>query len=195
MNDEVITQNDLNERVSLVVRQLQREGGALPPADVLARQILERMINDLLQTQLAKENGIKIDDPTLDSTIERIAQENKMSMPDFRAALERDGIQFARFREDIRNEILVSRLREREVESGHRRDRRRGRDRARAGSPRGEHRLGVPPLPHARVGAAPGHRGADRGSGAGARSRRSRSCAAAPTSRRWRPSIPTRPMR
>ncbi|HET7729364.1 MAG TPA: peptidylprolyl isomerase [Usitatibacter sp.] len=117
VNDEVITQNDLNERVSLVVRQFQRQGGQLPPADALARQILERMINDLLQVQLAKEGGIKIDDITLDRTIERIAQENSMSMPDFRAALERDGIKYARFREDIRSEILLARLREREVEN------------------------------------------------------------------------------
>ena len=117
VNDEVITQNDLNERVSLVVRQLQRQGGQLPPADTLARQILERMINDLVQVQLAKEHGIKVDDATLDRTIERIAQENNLSTAEFRAALERDGIRYPRFREDIRNEILLARLREREVEN------------------------------------------------------------------------------
>jgi peptidyl-prolyl cis-trans isomerase SurA len=117
VNDEVITQNNLNERVALVVRQFQRQGGQLPAADVLSRQILERMINDLLQVQLAKETGIRVDDPTLDKTIERIAQENKLSVRDFRAALERDGIKYPRFREDIRNEILLARLREREVEN------------------------------------------------------------------------------
>ena len=117
VNDEVITQNDLAERVSLVMRQLQRQGGELPPNDVLSRQILERMINDLLQVQLAKETGIKVDDATLDKTIERIAQENNLGMPEFRAALDKDGVRFPRFREDIRNEILLSRLREREVEN------------------------------------------------------------------------------
>ena len=117
VNDEVITQNDLAERVSLVVRQLQRQGGQLPANDVLSRQILERMINDLLQAQLAKETGIKVDDATLDKTIERIAQENNLAMPEFRAALDRDGVRYPRFREDIRNEILLSRLREREVEN------------------------------------------------------------------------------
>ncbi len=117
VNDEVITQNDLTERVNLVVRQLQRQGGQLPPADALSRQILERMINDLLQIQLAKETGIKVDDLTLDRTIERIAQENNLPLPDFRAALEKDGIKYPRFREDIRNEILLARLREREVEN------------------------------------------------------------------------------
>ncbi|MEP7068413.1 MAG: peptidylprolyl isomerase [Usitatibacter sp.] len=117
VNDEVITQNDLAERVGLVVRQLQRQGGQLPANDVLSRQILERMINDLLQAQLAKETGIKVDDATLDKTIERIAQENNLAMPEFRAALDRDGVRYPRFREDIRNEILLSRLREREVEN------------------------------------------------------------------------------
>jgi peptidyl-prolyl cis-trans isomerase SurA len=117
VNDEVITGNDLNERVQLVVRQLQRQGGQLPAADVLQKQILERMVNDLLQIQLAKETGIKIDDAMLDRTIDRIAQENKLSMSEFRAALERDGIKYARFRDDIRNEMILGRLREREVEN------------------------------------------------------------------------------
>jgi peptidyl-prolyl cis-trans isomerase SurA len=71
-----------------------------------------------VQVQLAKENGIKVDDATLDRTIERIAQENSMQLPQFRAALEKDGIKFSRFREDIRNEIMLARLREREVENG-----------------------------------------------------------------------------
>jgi len=117
VNDEVITSNDLAERVNLIVKQLQRQGGQLPGADVLQRQILERMINDLAQVQMAKENGIKVDDLTLDKTIERIAAENNMAMPAFRQALERDGIRYARFREDIRNEVLLARLREREVEN------------------------------------------------------------------------------
>jgi peptidyl-prolyl cis-trans isomerase SurA len=117
VNDEVITQNDLNERQALLARQFQRQGGQLPEPDVLARQVLERMINDLLQVQLAKETGIRVDDATLDRTIERIAQENKLSLADFRAALERDGIKYPRFREDIRSEILLARLREREVEN------------------------------------------------------------------------------
>lgn len=117
VNDEVITQNDLNERVALVVNQLRRAGGQLPAADALQRQILERMVNDLVQVQLAKETGIRIDDATLDRTIQRIAQENNLSMSDFRTALERDGVKYARFREDIRNEILLARLREREVEN------------------------------------------------------------------------------
>ena len=116
VNDEVITQNDLSVRVDLVTKQLQRQGTQMPTSDVLSRQILERMINDLLQVQLAKETGIKVDDATLDRTIERIAQENSLSMTDFRATLEKDGVKYTKFREDIRQEIVLARLREREVE-------------------------------------------------------------------------------
>ena len=116
VNEDVITQNDLNDRVGLITRQLTRQGGQLPSKDVLTQQILEKMINDLLQVQLAKETGIKVDDATLDRTIERIAQENNLSMTDFRTTLERDGVKYAKFREDIRQEIVLARLREREVE-------------------------------------------------------------------------------
>jgi peptidyl-prolyl cis-trans isomerase SurA len=116
VNDEVITQNDLSVRVDLVTKQLQRQGTQMPTSDVLSRQILERMINDLLQVQLAKETGIKVDDATLDRTIERIAQENSLSMTDFRSTLEYDGVKYTKFREDIRQEIVLARLREREVE-------------------------------------------------------------------------------
>ena len=117
VNDDVITQNDLSERVGLVVRQLQRQGGELPPSDALARQILERMINDRVQLQLAKDNGVKVDEPTLDKTIERIAQENGLQVPAFREALEKDGIKYPRFRDDIRNEITIARLREHDVDN------------------------------------------------------------------------------
>jgi peptidyl-prolyl cis-trans isomerase SurA len=117
VNDQVITQNDLNERITLVKRQLQGQNVQLPPPDVISKQLLERMINDLVQVQLAKENGIKVDDATLEKTIQRIAEDNNLSMAAFRAMLEKDGIKYPRFREDIRQEILLTRLREREVDN------------------------------------------------------------------------------
>ena len=117
VNDEVITANELGERVQLVVKQLQRSGGQLPAAEVLQRQLLERMINDMVQVQLAKENGIRVDDATVEKAVQRIADDNNLSMTDFRAAIERDGIRFPRFREDMRNEIILQRIREREVDN------------------------------------------------------------------------------
>ncbi|WP_374264219.1 peptidylprolyl isomerase [Zoogloea sp.] len=117
VNSEAITRADLRQRVEQVTHQLSRQGTPLPPADVLERQVLERLIVERLQIQLANETSIRVDDVTLERAIGRIADNNKLSMTDFRKALERDGITWPRFREEIRNEILVARVREREVES------------------------------------------------------------------------------
>jgi peptidyl-prolyl cis-trans isomerase SurA len=117
VNKEVITQRDLNERIRLVESQLKRQGTPLPPADVLERQVLERMISDRVQIQYARDTGVRADDLQIDRTVQMIAEQNKMSLTDFRAALDRQGVSFQKFRDDIRNEILISRLREREVDS------------------------------------------------------------------------------
>jgi len=116
VNNEVITQNDLNERYATIVRQLQKQGTKLPPQEELRKQILERMVNDLVQIQEAKETGIKVDDATLDKTLQRIADDNNVSMTEFRRLLEADGVKYSKFREEIRGELVMQRLREREVE-------------------------------------------------------------------------------
>ena len=116
VNNEVITQGELTDQIAMVTKNLQKQGTALPPADALQKQLLERMINDLIQVQEAKETGIRIDDGTLDKTLQRIADENSVSMTEFRRLLEQDGIVYQKFREDIRNQVVMSRLREREVE-------------------------------------------------------------------------------
>lgn len=117
INDEAITAYELRARLITVERQLRKQNVELPPADVLERQLLERMITDRAQLQFARETGLRITDIDLDSTMRRIAEGNKMALPDFRAALEKDGIQWPKFREEIRDEMTLSRLREREVEN------------------------------------------------------------------------------
>ena len=118
VNDDVITRQELDVRLRVVIRQLQKQGTPLPAPEVLEKQILERMITDMLQAQFAKENGIRVDDTQLDLAITRIAQQNSFpSLSEFRAKLEGDGIDFKKFREEIRSEIISTRLREREVES------------------------------------------------------------------------------
>jgi len=117
VNDDIITLNELRQRLDSTVSQLRRQGTPLPPADVLEKQMLERMIIDKVQVQFARENGIRIDDSQLDMALNRIAANNKMTLPQFRQALEKDRISFPKFREEIREEIMVSRLREREVEN------------------------------------------------------------------------------
>ncbi len=116
VNRDVITQRDLNERVAVVTSQLRRQNTPLPPIDVLERQVLERMIMDRIQVQFARETGVRIEDAQLDRTIALIAEQNKLTPAEFRRALEREGIPFDKFRADIRDEMLIGRLREREVD-------------------------------------------------------------------------------
>lgn len=117
VNDEVITQFDVEDGKRAVIQQLRARGTAIPPADVLEKQLLERIITERALIQFARETGLKIDDTIVERTIQRIADENKLPLADFRAAVEKEGIPYARYREDIRVEIIVSRLREREVDS------------------------------------------------------------------------------
>ena len=118
VNDDVITRMELSDRHNFVVQQLLKQGTQPPAPEVLEKQLLERMIMDLLQTQFAKETGVRVDDTQLDKTLQRIAQENNFpTLADFRARLEQEGVEFRKFREEIREEIIASRLREREVDS------------------------------------------------------------------------------
>ena len=117
VDQSVITEQELMDRTRTVRAQLEKQGTQLPPEDILERQILERLIVDSLQLQLAAQTGLKVDDTQLDKTIERIAEQNKMSLDEFKTALEKDGISLRKFREDIRSEITIARLREREVDN------------------------------------------------------------------------------
>jgi peptidyl-prolyl cis-trans isomerase SurA len=115
VNDDVITRTELNNRLHAIKDQLKNQSSPLPPDAILEKQVLDRMILASLQLQLADHNGIRVDDETLNRTIERIAGDNKLSLPEFRAVLEKEGYDFASFREDIRREILISRVQQRQV--------------------------------------------------------------------------------
>lgn len=117
VGSDVITYVELRNRLAAALKQLEKQGTPLPPRDILERQMLERLIMDRAQLQYAKDSGMRVDDIQLDQAIGRIAAGNRMSVPEFRAALEKDGVQYASFREDIRNEMISVRLREREVDS------------------------------------------------------------------------------
>ena len=118
VNDDVITLYELNTRINVVEQQLKKQGTPLPAMEELKKQILERMITDLLQMQFAQETAVRVDDAQLDKTLRRIADENKFqSLAEFRARLEEDGMDYKKFREEIRGEIISVRLREREVDS------------------------------------------------------------------------------
>lgn len=117
VNDEVVTRYELRTRLDAALVQLKRQGTPLPPRDVLEKQMLERMVMDKVQLQHARETGLRVDDAQLEQALQRIATGNKMTLTQFRQALEKDGIPFAKFREEIREEMTITRVREREVES------------------------------------------------------------------------------
>ena len=117
VNQEVITQFELSERMQRVTRELQQRNTPLPDRDVLERQVLERMITERVQLQRAVDLGLRVDDAQLDQTVARVAENNKMTVAEFREALLRDNIPMQKFREELRSEIVISRLRDREVDN------------------------------------------------------------------------------
>ena len=115
VNNEVITAVELRDRIQQAVRQLNRQGVQLPPDDVLERQILERLIVERAQFQRAQETGIRVDEAMLARAVDRVAQNNNLTETQLRAALTADGITWERFRAEIRSEMVLGQLREREV--------------------------------------------------------------------------------
>ncbi|HSQ82943.1 MAG TPA: peptidylprolyl isomerase [Casimicrobiaceae bacterium] len=117
VNDEAITQWDLNEERRVFLRQLKASNITPPADDVLDKQVLQRLIVQRALLQYAKESGIRVDDTTVERTILRVAEENKLSPEQFRQVLENEHIPYANYREDLRRQIIIQRVREREVDS------------------------------------------------------------------------------
>ncbi|MDQ1815776.1 peptidylprolyl isomerase [Massilia sp. CCM 9210] len=117
VNDEVITRNEIAARVRAVEGAMKSQNAPVPEAADLQRQVVERMIVERAQMQLAKEMGVRVDDSMLDRAIGRIAEQQKMSVQEMRNQMEKSGTTFAAFREEIRSEIMMQRLREHEVDN------------------------------------------------------------------------------
>lgn len=111
VNTEPITNHEVQQAAARLEAQLQRAGGAMPPREVLLREVLERLISEKAQLQLAAETGIKIDDAAVDQAELTIARQNQLSVDELR----RDGIDPQQFRADLRKQLTLTRLREREV--------------------------------------------------------------------------------
>jgi len=117
VNDEALTQYELDEQKRIVLTQMRASNVRPPAPDIFESQILERLIIDRALLQFAKENGVRVDDQTVERTILRIAQENKITPEELRRALDREKVSYSKYREDIRREVTIQRLREREVDS------------------------------------------------------------------------------
>ncbi|HLF98536.1 MAG TPA: peptidylprolyl isomerase [Methylococcaceae bacterium] len=115
VEDGVILESELNGRIASIVHKLRESNTPEPPEFVLRRQVLDRLVLEKLQIQMAERGGIRVDDETLRQAVQQIAARNKMSLEEFRQALEEDGGGYARFSEQIRGEILISRLRAAQV--------------------------------------------------------------------------------
>lgn len=115
VNDDVILRSELDSAVKEVSAQLKAKDTPLPSKSVLDKQVLEKLILERLQLQLAESNGIKIDDITLNKKMQEIAKENGVSLTDFRAVLEREGFNYADFRENIRHQLAIAQLRQQMV--------------------------------------------------------------------------------
>lgn len=115
VDNDVIMQSQLDQRVHEVQQTLAKRGAALPPEHVLTQQVLERLITENLQLQIGERSGIRVSDEELNQAVQTIAQRNGMGLEQFRAALSRDGLSFDDAREQVRREIVISRVRQRRV--------------------------------------------------------------------------------
>ena len=117
VDNDIITQVELDDRIKLISQQLKQKGNNLPPLDTLRKQVLERLILEKLQLEMAKKTGIRVNDEMVNRVIANIARENRLSMGKFREVLKKDGFEFSQFRENIRREVTISRLRKMRVEN------------------------------------------------------------------------------
>ncbi|MDR5780272.1 peptidylprolyl isomerase [Caballeronia sp. LZ065] len=116
VNDGVITQRELEERTALIAKRLQQQNAPVPPADQMQRQVLDQMVLERIQLQKAKDDGINVDDATVNRTLARLAQQNQMTLDVYRSRIEAQGVPWATFVRDARTELTLSKLREKEVD-------------------------------------------------------------------------------
>ena len=115
VDNDVIMQSQLEQRMREVQQTIDKRGAEMPPAEVMRQQVLERLITENLQLQIGERSGIRISDEELNQAMGTIAQRNNMTLDQFRAALERDGLSLETAREQIRREMVISRVRQRRI--------------------------------------------------------------------------------
>jgi peptidyl-prolyl cis-trans isomerase SurA len=115
VDNDVVMQSQLDQRVQEVQKTIAKRGANLPPAGVLDQQVLERLIVENLQLQIGERSGIRITDEELNQAIGTIAQRNNMTVEQFRAALTHDGLSYEDARDQVRREMIISRVRQRRV--------------------------------------------------------------------------------
>jgi peptidyl-prolyl cis-trans isomerase SurA len=115
VNDGMVTESELIEQMGMITERLKQQNTPLPPEDVLRKQVLDRLIVQEIQLQRAKRIGLKISDEQLNSALAEIAERNKLTLSQLPAALAAQGVDYAGYRENMRKEITLQALRQRDV--------------------------------------------------------------------------------
>jgi len=115
VEEDVILERELQREVAAIEQRIQQSNASAPPIYVLRKQVLEKMIIDKLQRQLAEKAGINVSEEMLNSSAADIARRNNMDLEQFRSELEAQGISYQSFLDNIRNEIVINQLRGREI--------------------------------------------------------------------------------
>ena len=115
VNTGFVTRKEIDDRIATIAKQ--GGGAAMPDKETLRKQVLERLIVEKIQLQDAEQSGISVSSAELDKIIADIAARNKLTMAEFRATIMKSGSSFERYREMLRADIIVTRFREREVDS------------------------------------------------------------------------------
>lgn len=116
VNSEPITNSEVRTKLARTEQQIIQQGSPLPPRSELVPQVLERLISDKAQLQLARSAGVRVDDNAVEAAVQTVARQNQISVDELRRRLKADGIAYSQFESDLRDELLVSRLRQREVD-------------------------------------------------------------------------------
>jgi peptidyl-prolyl cis-trans isomerase SurA len=115
VNDSVITRSDLRNELDMVKRQIQHSGNTPPEASILEKQVLEHLIVNEIQLQLAKKTGLQVDDNALDGAISNIAKQNGLSVTQLREAVNAQGMDYNHYRDNVRRQMTVSQLQQRDI--------------------------------------------------------------------------------
>ncbi len=117
VNQELVTASELQSRINRVREDAARQRASLPPDEQLRREVLDVLIDERVQLTHARDSGTRIDDAELDRAVNNVAVQNQITMAQLRERLRREGIEYARFRNNVRDQLLTERVREREVQS------------------------------------------------------------------------------
>jgi len=117
VNQELVTNSEVNQRLARVREEAARSKATLPPLSALRKQVLESLIDERVMVTNARDTGARIDDPEIDRAVANVATQNQMTLAQLRERLRQEGIPFTKYRETIRDQIMVERVREREVVS------------------------------------------------------------------------------